>query len=145
MKLLLISSLICLPIQITNAMDHREEAQAAQSSETIELVPTAAKDEAVPEFQKPLVIGELYGTSLEKHKNTIDYHPEVGSDHTKWREAIQQFKPKTVLFGTNIVDAEMLAFWRSEVPDGELYLIRRGVALARVDLKAAEKLNVNYR
>jgi len=97
-------------------------------------------------INKPLVIGKFHPSSLVKYGDMIHYHIDIGEhDLATWQKTIKKLKPRTIIFGSNIVNREMLNIWREEMPQDQLFLIRRGASLARCDVVAAKKLNINVK
>lgn len=90
-----------------------------------------------------LVIAKFHSDSVKIFKDIINYYPNLDADNlNEWEQTIQQLKPQAIIFGTNTINSKMLNIWREAVPNQKLFLIRRGVTLARCDVTTASKLEI---
>jgi len=93
---------------------------------------------------RAFVISNLQEPTIRKYANVIDYFPGLGDNNiNEFDKVLHKYKPRIIIFGTNVMDAAKLSIWRDAVPKSDLYLLRRGVTIARCDLNAAERLNIN--
>lgn len=90
-----------------------------------------------------LVICNLQDDILKKYASKIEYLPNLSDGiQSDWERAIQLIKPKIVLYGTGCITKEMIQIWRKNLPEDQLYIVRKGVSLSRCDLDAARCYSV---
>lgn len=88
--------------------------------------------------QPILVICHLHEAVLQKYAGHITHRPDLAqATLLDWKQAIEQVKPKLIIFNTEIFNKDMMQIWRNCLPDEPLYVIRAGTSLSRCDLEAA--------
>lgn len=86
-----------------------------------------------------LVICHLHGAVLQKYAAHVEHRPDLAQATLHdWQQAIEQIKPKSIIFNTEILNRDMMQIWRNCLPDEPLYAIRAGTSLSRCDLDAAQ-------
>jgi phosphoglycerate dehydrogenase-like enzyme len=89
--------------------------------------------------QPILVICHLHEAILQKYAGHIVHRPDLArATLPDWQQAIEQVKPKLIIFNTEIFNKDMMQIWRNCLPDEPLYAIRAGTSLSRCDLEAAQ-------
>lgn len=89
--------------------------------------------------QSILVICHLHEAVLQKYTGHIVHRPNLAqATLPDWKQAIEQVKPKLIIFNKEIFNEDIMKTWRNCLPDEPLYVIRAGTSLSRCDLEAAE-------
>lgn len=92
---------------------------------------------------KVLVICTLKEALVTKYSKQLEYLPLSNEDtDLRWQALIQQYRPKTIIFGLQNLDEAKLSFWRSQQPNDHLRFVRKGTSLHRVDFEAAKKYQI---
>src|ERR1700730_12919984 len=86
-----------------------------------------------------LVICHLHEAVLQKYAALIEHRSDLAqATLPDWQQSIEQIKPKSIIFNTEIFNRDMMQIWRNCLPDEPLYAIRAGTSLSRCDLDAAQ-------
>jgi lactate dehydrogenase-like 2-hydroxyacid dehydrogenase len=94
--------------------------------------------------QQILVICHLHEMVLQKYAADIKHRPDLArAALLDWQQAIEQTKPRLVIFNTEIFNKDMMQIWRNCLPDEPLYVIRAGTSLSRCDLEAAQFYSIS--
>jgi lactate dehydrogenase-like 2-hydroxyacid dehydrogenase len=89
--------------------------------------------------QQILVICHLHEMVLQKYAAYIQHRPDLARVALlDWQQAIEETKPRLIIFNTEIFNKDRMQIWRNCLPDEDLYVIRAGTSLSRCDLEAAQ-------
>ncbi|MDJ0799653.1 MAG: NAD(P)-dependent oxidoreductase [Calothrix sp. MO_167.B12] len=85
-----------------------------------------------------LIAYPLHSETIEELGKDFVYLPQIDkSSDTELCSALKKHHPSVLLVGNNTVSELTIKFWRTEMGDQQLLIVRRGSSLALIDTNAA--------